>query len=62
MAFSEMSAEEWVDYELKRQEKFIDTISNLPWEEFVEKQTSLTAHIAKAQVLKVVQTKLRGVK
>lgn len=57
--FTDMTAEEWVDYELARQEKWIDDIANLEWDEFVEMREALTAHMAKAQVLITVKKKLQ---
>lgn len=56
--FIDMSAREWVDYELARQEKWVEEFDEMPYEEFVEKRDRLTAHMAKAQVLRTIQKKL----
>jgi len=53
-----MSTKQWVDFELSRQEKLVEEIADLPWEEYVDKQKELIDHIAKAQVLRTVQKKL----
>ncbi len=54
-----MTAEEWVDYEISRQERYIDKLSNLEWEEFDKKREQLIAHVAKMQVLSTVKKKLK---
>jgi len=58
LKFTDMSTKQWVDFELSRQEKLVEEIADLPWEEYVDKQKELIDHIAKAQVLRTVQKKL----